>query len=116
MPSRTHVVAEVQPATTPVLAATFLDQAGNPITTLTTLRMTLYDALDGQIVNGRDQSDVSSAFSAGVLSLTLSSADTALRHKDLDREVRVALFEWTWGASQAGKHEISWSLINLRHG
>jgi len=76
--------------------------------------MTLYDPETGRVVNGNDQTDISSSVSSGVLALTLAVGDTATIHADQASERRVALFEFTWSTTRKGKHEVSFEVVNLQ--
>lgn len=109
------LVFEVKEQTTPKYTATVLDDAGIalPIASLTTITLTLYVVQsDGTLayVNSRNAQNVKNANnvvidSAGLLTWSLAVADTTLI-EDLPFERHLALFQWTWGSSRAGKHEV----------
>lgn len=111
---------EVLEETTPKYTATILDDAGNalPIASLTTITLTLYVIkADGTIayVNSRNAQNVKNANnvtidSAGLLTWSLAVADTTLV-EDLPFERHIALWEYTWGSSRAGKHQV---IVNVQ--
>jgi hypothetical protein len=113
MATRTILTTEIPQRTTPILAATFVDEAAATITSFTTVTMTLYDLDTGKVINGNTATDVSASVTAGVLALTLAAADTAMLDSSKARERHVALFEFTWGSGRAGKHEITMDVVNL---
>lgn len=103
--------------TTPRYTFTVLDDTGAalPAATLSTLTLTLYAILSngtksyirgsanaGQNVLNANNVTVS-AGGVGVWSAQV--ADTT-RAEDLDVCVHIALWEWTWPTSRAGKHEL----------
>jgi hypothetical protein len=47
------------------------------------------------------------------LKWTISPADTTLNSSTLKTERHIALFEWGWGVSKAGKHEVILAVKNL---
>lgn len=116
--------------------ATLTDDAGAYLSgsVLSTLTLTLYAIGAGgvtQIVNGRNEQNVLNT--NGVLVYddlqtdTLSDGstvdynfkwaitplDTTLVNADLSVERHVALFQWTWGSTKAGKHEVILAVKNL---
>ena len=113
MAVRTVLTTEVPEATTPLLHATFTDEGGNTITVLNSVTLTLYDEATETIINSWLDSDVSGSVTAGVLSLRLGAADTAILNADRARERHIALFEFTWGVGLVGKHEVAFAVVNL---
>lgn len=119
------VVFEVNEKTTPTYRATIKDDQDPPqaipLATLLTLTLTLYVVnADGTttILNSRSQQNVLNANNVtvdatGHLAYTLQIADTTIANAALPFERHIALFEWTWPTSKAGKHEVIFSVRNL---
>ena len=104
--------------TTALITATLTDEldAAIPKSGLDTVRFTLYDAVTGTVINSRSAVDVmSSVDSAGVITMTLGTADTALGSQQNSRERRVAYFQWTYGQSgeKVGRHEVRFTVQNM---
>lgn len=119
-----------------VYRATITDESGAllPGSTLTTLKLTLYVVGSGGAVtyiNSRNEQNVlntngvqvfdslqTDTFVDGTqvqynLKWTISPSDTTLVVPTLATERHIALFEWTWPTSKAGKHEITLAVKNL---
>ena len=100
---------------TPRYTATITDDAGNPLpaASLSTLVLTLYVIkADGTVayVNSRNAQNVLNANNvtvgtSGEVVWSLQVADTSLIEA-LPFERHIALWEWTWPTSRAGKHEL----------
>lgn len=90
-----------------------------PGSTLSTLTLTLYtDDADQTIINSRNGQSVlgvngGAVSEAGVLTMTLAPLDNAIIDTDLPVERHFALFQWTWGASKAGKALVVLAVQNL---
>lgn len=115
-------VYSVLERTTPAFTATLVGDDGVtpvPGSTLSTLTLTLYcEDADLTIVNARDAQNVLQANGvtvdeAGLLTWVLSAADLAILHDALPFERHIALFQWTWPTSKAGKFECVFSIRNL---
>lgn len=118
MAIRTVLAEEIAEGTTPVLTATFKDEDGNVVTTLTAATLTLYAERSKTIINGRDRTDILAGglniVSAGVVTWPMAAADTATVDSAYASEVHVALFEWSWsGGDKVGKHEIAMRVKNF---
>ena len=100
---------------TPRYTATLKDDQGVPLpaASLTTLTLTLYVIkADGSVsyVNSRNAQNVLNANNVtidanGAIVWAMQVADTTLV-EDLPFERHIALWEWTWPTSRAGKHEL----------
>lgn len=100
---------------TPRYTATVKDDTGAvlPAASLTTITLTLYVIkTDGTVgyVNSRNAQNVLNAnnvtiSAAGILVWQMQVADTTLVEA-LPFERHIALWEWTWPTSRAGKHEL----------
>ena len=113
----------IKEETTAIYSCTLKDEDGNAISdvALTTLTLTLYDSVTGDIINDRDGQNVLNAnnvtVASGVLTWTMQPEDTAIIHSSSlrDPEVHIALFEWTYDSgTKAGKHELKLEIVNLR--
>lgn len=112
---------EIAEKATALLSGIVEDEAGNPLGSgsLTTLTLTLYDKVSGSIINNRtaqnalNQNGVTVDGSGGLV-FTMTPADNPILNDTLEKEVHVALFEWTWsGGAKAGKYEIYLTIKNL---
>lgn len=104
------VIAE---RTTPRLRLDIVDEAGDPITSLSTLTLTLHDGA-GVIINSRDRVNVLSDFAAGTLTWQFEAADTQVLYPTRDFERHTALIEWSWDSgTRHGKHEVIHTVRNL---
>jgi hypothetical protein len=115
-------VYDVLEQTTPRFTAVLVGEDGvTPIpgSTLSTLTLTLYcDDGNQTIINGRDDQNVLQQNGVGVdesgnLIWTLSQADLVILDDTLPFERHIALFEWTWPTSKAGKFECVFAVQNL---
>lgn len=130
MSIRTYTTEIIPESSTAVVTVPLLDEDGAAIanTDLTTLVFTLADP-DGTIVNGRSDVDIFNAGpgaidGSGVLTLTLTPADTAVAtaiaqstaqqalaaagiRRPAPRAYRVVVLEWTYSAgAKTGRHEV----------
>ncbi len=104
------VIAE---RTTPRLRLDIVDEAGDSITSLSTLTLTLHDGA-GAIINSRDRVDVLGSFSAGTLDWRFAAADTQILYPTREFERHTALIEWSWDSgAKHGKHEVIHTIRNL---
>ena len=96
--------------------AVLLNEASAPVagSTLTTLKLTLWDYATRQILNGRDLQDVKNANNvtideSGNLAWYLQPNDNALIGTVAEgvTESHRAKFEWTWGTGQQGSWVIT---------
>jgi hypothetical protein len=121
---RTYRDAPVAEATSAVLTGRLVDATGAPVPgpQLSTLTLTLVDRDTGNIVNGRNATDILNANGGevdvgGNLSLTLTPDDTALIDAERDREGRIARLAWTWNAGNVlddhGVHEVWFDVVAL---
>jgi len=84
------------------LTGTLKGTEGNTITSVTTLKLTLFDETTGAIINSRDEQDVNGVnggtFTAGNYVLELDSADTVAvgELEDTKTQNRVARIEFTY--------------------
>ena len=114
----------VYPAyTTAELTATLTDAGGEMAlpqadSVLSTLVLTLSEAVSGEIINNRRAQSILNANggtigSDAILRLRLDPADMALLF-DGNTEKHFALLEWTWGSpSKTGRHKIEFSVSRL---
>lgn len=91
---------------------------GIPAASLTTLVLTHYNKASGAIIAGRDHQSVLNANgvtvdTSGNLVWTMLPADNPVLDQTLDNELHVALFEWTYASTKAGKHEVRFTVRNL---
>lgn len=112
MGTRTTFTDKSIEGTTRFITFTLLDQDGNTITSLDSLALTLFDKNTGDIINSLDGTDVSASFSAGTITYELVIASMGIHNTDLDEEIHVALFEWGFSGSRAGKHEFEFTVVN----
>jgi hypothetical protein len=94
--------------------AQLVDQTGAPVpsSALTTLTLTLYDAVTGTVINGRTAQNVLNANGVTVDSLgnlvwTLTPADVPIITAALAIETHIAVWQATWGLASACTHEVS---------
>ncbi len=114
MAIETTLSTDVPAGSTPILSANFVDEDGDPITTLTSATATIFDPSSRQIVNNRLNADVSGSVTAGALSWTLAAGDTAALDPATDVEPRAVLIRWTWDSgARIGKHLIRLRIRNL---
>lgn len=108
---------------TPRYTATLVADDGlTPIpgSTLTTLTLTLYlEDANLTIVNSRNAQNVLNQNGVtvdenGLLTWSLAAGDTTVINDNLPFERHIALFQWAWGSSRAGKHEIVIAVRNLQ--
>ena len=95
------------------------DGVAVPAAQIGALTLTLYNKKTGAIVNSRSDVDILNANggavdSAGNLSFLFTPADMAIVDSTQQSEVRVGLFEWTYGGgAKEGRHEIEVTVKNL---
>jgi hypothetical protein len=87
---------------------------------LTTLTLTLYNKADRTIINSRNKHSIlnvngGSVDVNGVFTLTLAPADMTIVRTVKSQEVHVALLEWTYSSTKAGKHLIEFTVINMHY-
>lgn len=102
--------------TSRLFTATIKDEFGVAIpgASLTTLVWTLYTEHTLAIINARTAVDIKANVDAnGLLSLVLTVADMAIIDDTLGDERHRILFEWTYGAGLAGKHEARIIVSNM---
>jgi hypothetical protein len=99
------------------VSATVTDEAGATQTSVDALTVTLYDEATGDVINSRDAQSLdgenNGTFTSGALVWEMQPADNAITDAAKDHEVHVALFEWTFGTTKKGKHEIRFLVHNL---
>jgi hypothetical protein len=118
---RTEIADLIAEKTTQVLTCTIKDETDTviPVAQIGTLTLTLYNQESRSIINTRDNQNVLNAnnvtvhSTSGLLTWLLQPADTAIETTSKSIEVRVALFQWTFGSSKQGKHEIVFKIRNL---
>jgi len=90
-----------------------------PAAQIGTLTLTLYNKKTGAIVNSRTDVNILNANggtvdASGNLSFLFTPADMAIIDTTLASEIRIGLFEWTYGGgAKEGRHEIEFSVRNL---
>ena len=93
-----------------------------PLSSLTTVTLTLYDKTKDSIINSRNGQNVLNAnnvviSSAGVLVWTMQPEDNAIITTTLRNnayEKHVALFQFTWSSgTKSGKHELEYEVRQL---
>ena len=95
------MVFEVNESTTAKIVATFRDENGDLIATLESLTMTLFDAVSGTVINGRNATSVLANFSAGTLTLFLTPEDnTPLSVIPSEPTKHKLLFEFSYGGGK----------------
>ena len=99
-----------------VYTATLLDESGEAVTALDTLRVWLRDVASGQIINSRNGQSLlnenGGAFSAGVLTWTMSPDDHAIIGSSAI-ERHEAVFEAVWDATKAKTWRVYFDVTNF---
>lgn len=118
-------IVDVLEKTTPRYTATVKDDTGAalPAASLLTLTLLLYvekadgtrayirgSALTGQNVLNANNVTVDIN---GLVTWSLQVADTTLNDSAIPFERHIALWQWTWATSRAGKHELVLVVKNL---
>lgn len=111
----------VPEGTTALLSAVITDETSTAIAaaTLSTLTLTLYPKEHtSTFINSRSSQDVLNTnnvtvTSSGVLTWTMQPSDNTIVDSSVSVEHHIALFQWTWPTSKAGKHEIEFRVSNL---
>jgi len=106
---------------TRLYTAVIKDEAGVviPAAQIGTLTLTLYNKKTGAIVNSRTDVNILNANggavdASGNLSFLFTPADMAILDTTVQSEIRVGLFEWTYGGgAKEGRHEIEFAVRNL---
>ena len=85
---------------------------------INTLVVTLYDAITGTIINGRDDQNIKNQngcviSSTGGITWTLTPLDNIIIDPTLDTELHIALFEGTHGAGKEIHHQFAYRVKNL---
>lgn len=119
MPDSTFVVRE---RATALYQATLKDEAGVviPSSAIATLTLTLRNAADDAIINGRDAQNVLNAngvtvhATSGLLVWTMTPADNAIQDDTLPNELHLALFEFTYSTTKGGHHEVALTVQNRK--
>jgi hypothetical protein len=109
----------VNEQTTARYTAQIVDETGAalPAASLSTLKLTVYDQASGSVLNSRSQQNVLNANgvtvdSSGNLVWVMDPADNAIVGTR-ELEAHIALFEWTWASTKAGRHEVPILVLNL---
>lgn len=113
----------VKEETTAIYSAVLKDEddlviAGSQIDAIT---LTYYNKEDGTIINSRSRQDVLNANnvtidSSGNLEWILQPADTTIISTEMPAgayETHVGLFEWTWGTTKQGRHEVEIDVLQM---
>jgi hypothetical protein len=83
-------------------SCTLVDQAGNTVSSLTALTLSLINEATGAAINSRSAQDVLNknnvTFSAGVVTWTIQPADNVIVSSRLTKERHTAIFQATWAA------------------
>jgi hypothetical protein len=111
----------VQEKESAVYRATLVDEnkAAVPASNLSTLTLTLYDKLTGQVINSRDAQDVKNTNDVaidetGTLVWSMRPADNVIVTDTNAVEPHVALFRATWdGGAKAVNKEVTIIVTNL---
>lgn len=114
-------IYEVLERTSVWVSGVFTDADGDfiPVSSLSTVTLTLYDEGTKTILNSRNAQNVLnnngvSINSDGVMVWIMVPDDNAILNASAVSERHVALFEWTWGTpARYGKMEIGLQVINL---
>ncbi len=113
---RTRFAEPIPEAASFVYDAKLIDESGAGLdpASIATVKLTLYNEADGQIINNRDHQDIRSMLSAGgALRIPFESADSAIIDPTEDLECHVALIEWTWPVNKSGRHEMAFLVKNM---
>ncbi len=118
---RTEIADLIAEKTTQVLTCTIKDETDTviPVAQIGTLTLTLYNQESRAIINVRENQNVLNAnnvtvhSTSGLITWLLQPADTAIENAAKSIEVRVALFQWTFGSAKQGKYEIIFKVKNL---
>jgi hypothetical protein len=124
MTTRTVLVGGVnQPVAagaTAIYRAQLVDDLGNaiPAAALTTLTLSIVDAVSGAVVNGCQQANILNAGRGAVdaqgnLTVTLGAQDTALLAAGDVQEFRSLIFDWSYGGGKTGRHQVDFPIIAL---
>lgn len=97
------------------LTATFTDEAGASVTSMDSIKLTIYDSETDSIINSRDGSDITSSFSAGTLAFTFLPADMAMVGTGNTFEKHIVLIEWNYATTKKGKDEIELNIKRMEH-
>jgi hypothetical protein len=122
MSVRTTIAEPIPESSTAYISLTLTDIDGvtplpNADAILTTLVVTLFNERTAAVVNSRTAQSVlgvngGTVTSAGLVTLRLDPADTAII--GTKSEARVASFLWTWGSPvKTGRHEVAFTVANL---
>ena len=121
MPVRTTIAEPIPESSTAYISLTLTDTDGvtalaNADSVLISLTVSLFDERSGAALTRTAQSILATnggtVTSAGVVTLRLDPADTAVAGKS--SAWRVALFTWTWGSPlKTGRHEVCFLVTNL---
>lgn len=90
-----------------------------PAASLTTLTLTLYDILTGNILNSVSAVNIlntgrGTVDTAGNMEIVLLPADNLLNNTALASERHIALIEWTWGSgARSGAREVEFTVSNV---
>jgi hypothetical protein len=123
MSVRTVIADPIPEAATRYIQFTITDIDGvtplpNADSVLLTLTVTLFNKLSKVVINSRTVQSIlavngGSVTSAGVVTLRLDPADTAILGGAASED-RIASFAWTWGSPlKTGRHEVLFTVTNL---
>lgn len=98
-----------------VYSVTLSDEAGDAVTTLTTLRVWLRDTVTDTYINSREAQSIlntnGGTFSAGTLTWAMDPDDHQIVGSGR-QEMHEAVFEATWGSAQARTWRIYFRVTN----
>jgi len=123
-------VFSLKESATATYTATLQDETGAaiPLAELATLKLTFYDAEQGEpsvatgnILNSRNAQDVKNTnnvtvhATSGLVTWSLQTADNPIKNANLATELHVARFDFTYGTpTKTGRHEVGFRVRNLR--
>lgn len=118
----TETFSSLTEATSGRYTATIRDETETvlPVSLITVATLTLYaPTAPITIINSRNAQDVLNANGvtideAGLLTWTITPADTAISDATLDTERHIALFHFAWGGDKGAYHEVVLVVRNLQ--
>jgi hypothetical protein len=110
---------ELQERTSATYRATLVDDDGLPLVPaqISDLRLTLWNAGDGTVINGWETVPVGPAATVspeGVLEWAITPDDTPVLDPTVAYERHIARFDFSFGAGRRGRHEVELRVENLR--
>ena len=120
MASRFRVSSPITEKTSATMKARLVDDKGEGVSLalLGHLMLTHYDAITGNVINGRDGVDALSSVDVvvddfGCITWSMGAEDNVILNNFRRAEKHITLFEWGYSGGKIGRMEVETVVVNL---